>query len=198
MYCVKSKRTIEDTIKKSRFIGVIIPCSSEQDVMLNLKNLHIEHPNATHIAYAYRLKTDQGLIYRFHDAGEPAGTAGKPIYQHLEGKELINVLVAVIRYFGGIKLGAGGLTRAYGATAKQAIEAAEISAYVKMMYIRLTLDYSRIQSLDYALKKMGGSIIQQDFAGQVENLVELPAEHLNALLETFPGSYQLRLTEKIL
>lgn len=196
MYCVKSKQTIEDTIKKSRFIGLIIPCSSEQDVTMNLKNLHIEHPNATHIAYAYRLKTDQGLIYRFHDAGEPAGTAGKPIYQHLEGKELINVLIAVIRYFGGIKLGAGGLTRAYGTTAKLAIEAAEISAYVEMAHIRLNLDYSRIQPLEYALKKLDGRIIQQKFAGQVESLVELPAEHLNTLLQSFPGSYSPVIADK--
>lgn len=196
MYCVKNKRTIEDTVKKSRFIGVIIPCSNEQDVILNLKNLHFEHPNATHIAYAYRLQTDQGLIYRFNDAGEPAGTAGKPIYQHVEGRELINVLIAVIRYFGGIKLGAGGLTRAYGSTAKLAIEAAEISAYVEMKRIRLTLDYSQIQPLDYALKKFDGRIIQQEFAGQVESLVELPAEHLNTLLQSFPGSYSPVIADK--
>ena len=96
------------------------------EVLQHLKQLHDEHPNASHIAYAYRIKTDHGLIYRFHDAGEPTGTAGKPIFQHIEGKELINLLIAVIRYFGGVKLGAGGLTRAYGNTAKQVIEAAEI------------------------------------------------------------------------
>ena len=76
MYCVKSKKIIEDTIKKSRFIGVIIPCCNQAEVMLNLKYLSQEHPNASHIAYAYRLKTDHGLVYRFHDAGEPTGTAG--------------------------------------------------------------------------------------------------------------------------
>jgi hypothetical protein len=80
------KQTIEDTVKKSRFIGVIVPCGNEQEVGLNLKNLHLEHPNASHIAHAYRLKTDHGLVYRFHDVGEPAETAGKPIFQHLEGE----------------------------------------------------------------------------------------------------------------
>jgi putative IMPACT (imprinted ancient) family translation regulator len=108
MFCVKSKYTIEDTIKKSRFIGIILPCSDENDVLINLKQLYQQYPDASHIAYAYRVKTDGGIIYRFHDAGEPTGTAGKPIFQHLDGKDLVNCLVAVIRYFGGVKLGAGG------------------------------------------------------------------------------------------
>ena len=107
------------------------------------------------------------MIYRFHDAGEPTGTAGKPIFQHIEGKELINLLIAVIRYFGGVKLGAGGLTRAYGNTAKQVIEAAEIGAYVELVKIPLTLDYKQMQPLEYLLKKLDGHILKQDFAEQV-------------------------------
>ena len=187
MYCVKSRQVVEDTIKKSRFIGVIAPCASEKEVLRGLGQLHEEYPNATHIAYAYRIKTDHGLVYRFHDAGEPTGTAGKPIFLHLEGKELVNVLIAVIRYFGGVKLGAGGLTRAYGNTAKQVIEAAGISAYIEWASIRLTLDYKQMQPLEYLLKKLDGRIIEQDFAGQVRLLVQLPAEQVSTLLQSFPG-----------
>ena len=186
MYCVKSRHIFEDSIKKSRFIGVIIPCASEIEGLQHLKQLHDEHPNASHIAYAYRIKTDHGLIYRFHDAGEPAGTAGKPIFQHIEGKELINLLIAVIRYFGGVKLGAGGLTRAYGNTAKQVIEAAEIGAYVEWVNISLTLDYKQMQPLGYLLKKLDGQILNQDFAEQVRLIIQLPAEQVNTLLESFP------------
>jgi uncharacterized YigZ family protein len=102
----------EELIKKSRFIGHISPCSSEQDALLFIRQLYQQHPNASHIVYAYRVQSPDGLICRFNDAGEPSGTAGKPIFQHLEGKQLINLVVAVIRYFGGVKLGAGGLTRA--------------------------------------------------------------------------------------
>ena len=188
MYCVKSRQVIEEIIKKSRFIGVIVPCVSENEVLLNLKQLHDEHPNASHIAYAYRFKTDHGLIYRFHDAGEPTGTAGKPIFQHIEGKELINLLIAVIRYFGGIKLGAGGLTRAYGNTAKQVIEAAEIGAYVELVNIPLTLDYKQMQPLEYLLKKLDGHILQQDFAEQVRLIIQLPAEQMDTLLQSFPDN----------
>jgi uncharacterized YigZ family protein len=129
MKYIRSQYTLEDSIKKSRFIGVLMPCLNEPDVANDLRQLQHAHPNASHIVFAYRIKTGNGFISRFHDAGEPSGTAGKPIYQHLEGKELINVLLAVIRYFGGIKLGAGGLTRAYGNTAKRVIEIAELHPY---------------------------------------------------------------------
>ena len=188
MNCVKTRCTIEENIKKSRFIGVVAPCSNENEVILNLKQLHLEHPNASHIVYAYRIKTDQGLIYRFHDAGEPTGTAGKPIFQQLDGKDLLNVLIVVIRYFGGIKLGAGGLTRAYGNTAKQVIAAAEIYPYIEMVNIPLTVDYSQIQPLEYLLKKLDGEIVSQEFTQEVKLLVKLPKENLEALRQSFPNN----------
>jgi uncharacterized YigZ family protein len=188
MYCVQSGQIIENNIKKSRFIGVIVPCTSEIEVLQHLKQLHDEHPNASHIAYAYRIKTDHGLTYRFHDAGEPTGTAGKPILQHIEGKELINLLIAVIRYFGGVKLGAGGLTRAYGNNARQVIDAAEIAAYVEMVNIPLILNYKQIQPLEYLLKKLDGHILKQDFAEQVRLIIQLPAEHVNTFLQLFPDT----------
>jgi uncharacterized YigZ family protein len=183
---VKSRQVIEENIKKSRFIGVIAPCVCEIEVLQHLKQLHDEHPNASHIVYAYRIKTGHGLIYRFQDAGEPTGTAGKPVFQHIEGKALINLLIAVIRYFGGVKLGAGGLTRAYGNTAKQVIDAAEIVAYIEMVNIPLTLDYKQMQPLEYLLKKLDGHILKQDFAEQVRLIIQLPAEQVETLLQSFP------------
>ncbi|MFZ2172088.1 MAG: YigZ family protein [Methylococcaceae bacterium] len=197
MNCVKSRRTIEEIIKKSRFIGVIVPCADENEVLLNLKQLYDEHRNASHIAYAYRIKTDHGLVYRFHDAGEPTGTAGKPIFQHIEGKKLVNLLIAVIRYFGGIKLGAGGLTRAYGNTAKQVIEAAEICAYIELVNILLTLDYKQMQPLEYLLKKLDGKIVKQAFTGQVQLVIQLPNEQVNTLLQFFPGTADYLTSSKM-
>ncbi len=185
MYCIKSPAQFEELIKKSRFIGVIVPCASENAALQELKQLYSLHPNATHIAFAYRIKTPEGLVCRFHDAGEPTGTAGKPIYQHLEGKQLINVLVAVIRYFGGVKLGAGGLTRAYGNTARQVIEVAEMVEYVEFATLELNLDYKQIPQLEYQLKKLDGQIIKQDFSAQVKVLISLPAAHLRILQELF-------------
>jgi len=184
--CVKSPHTIEDIIKKSRFIGMIFPCQDEQTVIKHLKTLHNDYPDATHIVYAYRLKTPQGFVYRFHDAGEPSGTAGKPIFQHLEGKNLIDVLLVVIRYFGGIKLGAGGLTRAYGNAAKRVIDEADIEPFIEMATVSLTVTYSQLQPLEYALKKLHGRIVDQQFAEQIKLVLELPEAQLPTLRQSFP------------
>ncbi|WP_306306155.1 IMPACT family protein [Methylomonas koyamae] len=146
-----------------------------------LTDLHRRYPDASHIVYAYRIQSADGLVCRFYDAGEPSGTAGKPIFQHLEGKQLINLVVAVVRYFGGIKLGAGGLTRAYGNVAKAVIEAADIVDYVEFAEVDLTLDYSRLQPLEYQLKKLDGSILAQEFSDNVRLTVKLPKHNLPSL-----------------
>lgn len=187
MISVKSQHTLEDSIKKSRFIGVLMPCLNEPDVTKGLQQCQALHPNASHIAFAYRIKTNNGLISRFHDAGEPSGTAGKPIFQHLEGKELINVLLAVIRYFGGIKLGAGGLSRAYGNTAKRVIESAICHPYIELVSQCLNLDYKQLQAFEYLLAKLGGEVIDQEFAEQAHLTIQLPKANLNKLSESFAG-----------
>jgi len=175
----------EEIIKKSRFIGIITPCQSERDALQFLQGLHQQHPHASHIVFAYRIQSADGLMSRFNDAGEPSGTAGKPIFQHLEGKQLINLLVAVIRYFGGVKLGAGGLTRAYSQLAKLAIESADVIEYIEMAEWELTLAYSQLQSLEYHLKKFDGEIIHQEFADTVTTRLKIPAHNLPALTAIF-------------
>ena len=185
VFRVAQSHTFEELVKKSRFIGVIASCESEQDVLHELKALQVKHPHANHIAFAYRLKTDVGIIYRFHDAGEPTGTAGKPIFQHLEGKNIINVLVVVIRYFGGVKLGAGGLTRAYGNTARQVIDGTDLQPYIEMATLRFTLDYDQLSLFEYTLKKVDGEIIEQNFAGQIQLIVKLPVEKISELSHQF-------------
>jgi len=175
----------EEIIKKSRFIGTISPAQSEREALLTLKKLYEQHPDASHIVYAYRIQTPSGLICRFYDAGEPSGTAGKPIFQHLEGKQLINLLVAVIRYYGGVKLGAGGLTRAYGNIARQTIDIAEIIDYIEQVELQLQLDYNQLQALEYHLKKFNGEIISQVFADKVDVRLVLPKQHRDGLLSLF-------------
>ncbi len=181
MFTISQSYTFEEILKKSRFIGVIAPCENEQAVIAELKNQHSLHPHANHIAFAYRLKTDSGIIYRFNDAGEPSGTAGKPIFQHLEGKKLINVVAIVIRYFGGVKLGTGGLTRAYGHATKQVIELATLHPHIAMTTLDVTLDYEQFQLFEYTLKKVGGKIIEQNFTGQIQLTVKLSSSDVIAL-----------------
>jgi len=185
--CVNSPAVTEDVIKKSRFLGFIYPCLSVNEALAYLQDLRHTHSAANHIAFSYRIRTEQGDVCRFYDSGEPSGTAGKPIYQYIEGNNLINVLVVVVRYFGGIKLGAGGLTRAYGNTAKKVIEVADISAFIELARVHFTLDYRDLQHFEYQLAKCSGIIISKDFAGQVNLVVQLPEVQSESLLALFPG-----------
>jgi uncharacterized YigZ family protein len=185
MYCLKTAHSVEDIVNKSRFIGLAMPCEEESGVAEFLKELHGRYTDASHIVYAYRLKRQQTIVYRFHDAGEPTGTAGKPIFQQIEGRHLINLCIAVVRYFGGVKLGTGGLTRAYANTARHVIENAPIVPYIEWAQRSLTLDYSKIQNLEYVLSKLNGRIIHKDFSEYVKVVVELPIDRINKLAATF-------------
>ena len=107
-------------IKKSKFIGLYFPVKSQDEVMEILNNLKKEHKKATHICYAYRLTSP--FSEKAFDDGEPSGTAGKPILNVLQKQDKKDSLLVVIRYFGGIKLGAGGLVRAYSKTASETLK----------------------------------------------------------------------------
>lgn len=187
MQIIKSTVVVEESIKKSRFIGLLYPCNSEAEVQAYLTDLRAEHANANHIVFAYRIKTEKGTVCRFYDAGEPSGTAGKPVFKYIEGHDLINILCVVVRYFGGIKLGAGGLTRAYGNTAKLAIAAAAVVEYIELCTLLFILDYNQLQSFEYTLHKHSGKIISKDFTGQVKLLVQLPESQTDDFLQLYPG-----------
>ncbi|HIM39632.1 MAG TPA: YigZ family protein [Methylophaga aminisulfidivorans] len=189
-YTVETTTEVEYEIKKSRFIGVIMPCQSEDDALRKLGQLARQHPQANHLAFAWRIRQPEGfLTERFHDAGEPSGTAGRPILAPLEGQDLINTVIGVIRYFGGIKLGTGGLTRAYGAAAKQAIAEANIVKWVEMAQMTLEIDYAQLQLLEYQLKQLRGEIIEQNFTDKVVVTLVLPAIHQQAIRQQFIASY---------
>jgi uncharacterized YigZ family protein len=185
MQCVKAPIEIEDVLKKSRFIATIAPCQTENECLRLLNQQHQTHLNASHIAFAYRIKTAKEIVTRFHDAGEPSGTAGKPIFQYLQGHDIINALLIVVRYFGGIKLGAGGLTRAYGNAAKKAIAACTLNNYIEYIDIKLALDYKQLQNFEYQLKKLNGEIVTQEFFEKVTLLVRVPKINLSTLMEQF-------------
>ncbi|WP_289282144.1 MULTISPECIES: YigZ family protein [unclassified Methylophaga] len=189
-YTVETTTEVEYEIKKSRFIGVIMPCQSEDDALRKLGQLARQHPQANHLAFAWRIRQPEGfLTERFHDAGEPSGTAGRPILAPLEGQSLINTVIGVIRYFGGVKLGTGGLTRAYGAAAKQAIAEADIVKWVEMAEMTLEIDYSQLQLLEYQLKQLRGEIIDQSFTDKVVVSIILPAQHQQAIRQQFISDY---------
>jgi uncharacterized YigZ family protein len=182
---IRKSGEAEQTINKSRFIATAEHCADERAVAMCLRRLASAHQSAHHLAYAFRIKTDQGIIQRFSDAGEPSGTAGKPILQFIEGRDLINVCVGVIRYYGGVNLGTGGLARAYGGTGKMAIEAAKIEPFVEFCQIKLILDYKVLDQFIRELSKVNGQVIDKSFGEHVTVIASLPVAEATALQKRF-------------
>ena len=140
----------EVVIQKSRFIGLTYLVTEEEELSRYLEDARERYPNATHYCYGAVIGLD-GLLQRFSDDGEPGGTAGMPILQVLMQKELRNVLVVVVRYFGGVKLGAGGLVRAYRLTATEAVNQAGVVKMVLSSRALVSIDYSLLGSVEHFL-----------------------------------------------
>ncbi|MDZ7795955.1 MAG: YigZ family protein [Candidatus Marinimicrobia bacterium] len=112
-------------IKGSKFLGFAYPLENEEEVNTILASLRKKYYDATHHCYAWQVGYGKDMRFRYHDDGEPSGTAGKPIYMAVTHRELTNILVVSVRYFGGTKLGTGGLARAYGQSASLALDKAK-------------------------------------------------------------------------
>ena len=189
MKSILKKEVYEVTIKHSKFIGVIIPIESLDDIKDNLNKLKEEYKNATHYCYAFRLINDKGCS----DDGEPNKTAGIPILNVLEGENLINVLVVVIRYFGGIKLGPGGLIRAYSNTCKEVINKSTLVELIKGIEFSITFPYSNEKEINYLLKD---SIIKnKSYEENCTYIIETTKEVLDSISNLVTINY---VNEKII
>lgn len=138
--------------KGSKFIGYVYPISSEDDVKLYLEEVKKKHYAARHWCYAWQLGLDT-LSYRANDDGEPSNSAGQPIYGQILSFDVKNVLVVVVRYFGGVKLGVGGLISAYKETAKLTLEEASIVERIRKDQFRLTFEYADMNKVMRIIKE---------------------------------------------
>lgn len=163
---IAARAADEFTEKKSRFIGQIAPAEDEDAATAFLEQIRAEHRGAAHHCYAWICgKSDE--FQRSSDAGEPAGTAGRPILEAIKRAELHNTVIVVTRYFGGILLGAGGLTRAYGKAAQIAIAAARQVLRVPAAKFALTFDYTQMGRVESFLQQQGYVIESRLFTEQV-------------------------------
>ncbi|MBO4927868.1 MAG: YigZ family protein [Clostridiales bacterium] len=161
---VSKRARIEYEVKKSVFIADVSPCASGEEATDFIRSIKKEFPDARHHVYAYRAG-DVPLEQRYSDDGEPSGTAGMPVLDVILHRELEDVVCVVTRYFGGILLGTGGLTRAYSTAASQGIEAAEVCSMQMLEQYMVKLDYSLSEKFQYAAKKRGfvtGEVIYED------------------------------------
>jgi uncharacterized YigZ family protein len=160
--------SVEMEERKSVFIGHAAPVSSEEEARAFIEDKRREFHDATHNVYAYLL--NGGAVARYSDDGEPQGTAGIPVLNVVKMSGATDLCVVVTRYFGGILLGAGGLVRAYGASARQAVEAAGLAVFEPWSVLRVTLSYSDYQKFQAAIPKLGASEDSSSFGEGVESV----------------------------
>lgn len=160
--------------KKSEFIGYLAPVSTEEEAVKFVAEIRAMHPKARHNCYAYILRENNTA--RHSDDGEPQGTAGAPIYEVLRKEGLTDIACVVTRYFGGILLGAGGLTRAYAKGAKDAVNAAEIKLMCEAVLVEISLDYALYGRLAAIFAELGARVFSEDFSEQVTVCVHVRAE----------------------
>jgi len=151
-----SEVVVEMKISKSRFLGHVRICRSEDDVRMKLREVCDLHKQATHNCWAYRIGEDSYREY-FSDDGEPAGTAGKPILGAIARLDLSNTLIVVTRYFGGIKLGVRGLIEAYGSTATDALNASGVSERTIRNMYRVVAPYDMVKTLHRLVHSHGAA-----------------------------------------
>jgi uncharacterized YigZ family protein len=160
-------------IKKSRFLAQATPVETSQQALAYVQR--VSDPSATHNCWAYRIGQD----YRFNDDGEPGGTAGRPILQAIEGQGIDRAVVVVTRWYGGIKLGAGGLARAYGGTAAECLRLAERVPIVVMARLGVHCDFADLTLMKARLKEIGTEFEQENFdATGVTLQLRLPQDQI--------------------
>lgn len=162
-----------EDIRKSRFLAYAAPVTTPQQAVAYVHE--VGDASATHNCWAYRIGQD----YRFNDDGEPGGTAGRPILQAIEGQGIDRVVVVVTRWFGGIKLGAGGLARAYGGTAAECLRLAERTPIVTMARLGVHCDFADLALMKARLKDLGAEFEQEAFdAAGVTLQLSVPADRV--------------------
>ena len=164
-------------IKKSRFLALAQPCRSRAEAMSFLQHQRHQYPDARHHCWAYVLGDPANAINAASsDDGEPANTAGKPILNVLQHKAVGDLILVVVRYFGGIKLGAGGLVRAYSQAADRVLAGAQLTQAVPLCQWRLSCDFAQEQFVRHWLGLHQGQLLAVDYGQQVALTLSLPAQ----------------------
>lgn len=172
-YTIAQNSCIEFKKKGSRFIGRTFLLESQSKADEHLESIRKKHFDATHNCYAWRYGLFENEHSRFSDDGEPSGTAGKPIMQSIVGHELTNVLVIVTRYFGGTKLGTGGLVRAYSQAANEALEKSRTVKCYLETEIKLHFNYEFTNVTLRTIENHNAKIVDQNYANDVEIVISI-------------------------
>lgn len=181
--------------KKSKFFGYCFPVSNEDEVKSHIEALKKEHPNANHVCYAWQMGVDT-RSYRANDDGEPNNSGGMPIYGQLQSFDLTNSLVAVVRIFGGTKLGVGGLISAYKETAKLALEDANIVKNVLHQKLKLLFEYPEMDTVMRLVRKYQLTILSQEFHLKCAIELSVAKRDYKKILKVLKAHHKLEIKQE--
>jgi len=182
MNCIVNEFNTTIEVKKSKFLSYLVPISRFKTLQAELKE---QHPKANHIVYAYReLNEHKQVVENSSDDGEPKGAAGVPTLNAMRGAKLINCAILTVRYFGGIKLGVGGMARAYGAAANEVINSATLQEYKELLPYTIEANYNQQRQIEYNLKELEIESIEREFlSDKVLYKLQTTQEKINLLIE---------------
>ncbi len=182
--------------KGSKFIALVLPVSSEDEIKKGLKQIKKEYYDARHHCYAYRINPENPK-YRSSDDGEPSGTAGKPILNQIFSRELYNVLVVVVRYFGGTKLGVSGLIKAYKEATLDSFNNAEIINENVVVHFQISFPYTLMKTVMKIINDYGLKILEQNFSDKVEIVLEVEKKQKKIVESQFEKIFKLDIKDLI-
>lgn len=181
--------------KGSKFIGYAFPTETKEAVTSSLEKVKELHPKASHHCYAYKIGLEQ-TVSRANDDGEPSSSAGKPILGQLERFEVLNVLVVVVRYFGGTKLGVGGLQTAYKGAAALALEENTIIEKEIPVFFSIKFPYDKQGIVDHLLKNIDGEILEKSFTTNCTYRCKIPKGNIKQFLSKIESDRTLELLKE--
>ena len=180
--------------KNSKFFGFAFPVTSEIEVKTHLENLKSEHFSARHWCYAYQIGTEN-IKFRANDDGEPSNSAGMPIYGQIQSFDITNVLVVVVRYFGGVKLGVGGLISAYKTTAQLTLDEANIIEKTIDKHFKITFDYKNMNKVMRIIKEKNIQIVHQKMEMNCEIEIATRKKNAEEILAIFTALFEIEIEE---
>ena len=179
--------------KNSKFFGYAFPVQSESAIKPIIDSLRKQHPHAVHYCYAYQIGTDNTLLYRANDDGEPSNTAGMPIYGQIQSFGVTNVLVVIVRLFGGVKLGVGGLISAYRTATQLTLESSEIIEKTIDIHYKIAFDYKNINKVMRVIKEKGVEIVSQKMEMSCEIEILTRKKNAEMIFDIFNTMFEVEI-----
>ncbi len=181
--------------KNSKFFGYAYPVNTEAEIKIHLEELRKQHHGAVHFCYAFQLGTEN-LTFRANDDGEPSNSAGMPIYGQIQSFDVTNIVVIVVRFFGGVKLGVGGLISAYRTAAQLALQEAEIIEKTIDVHFLISFDYKNMNKVMRVIKEKNLDIITQKMAESCQIEIACRKKNAENTVDIFNNLFEIKI-EKI-